>query len=142
MNLLVYFLLKTNKQDDFTKKMKSGEVTQVLQEALNNLIIEQTQITSWKTHLKNICLWFGFVGLYPNLKITVMEKLSPNIRNNYADEIVFALPIIGIEIYEFFSSIFKSRNLQRKIDVVKKLLYVSDGMDPKDKQSILASFGI
>jgi hypothetical protein len=113
--------------------MKSGEVTQVLQEALNNLIVEQTQ---------NICLWFGFVGLYPNLKITVMEKLSPDIRNNYADEIVFALPIIGIEIYEFFSSIFKSRDLQRKIDVVKKLLYVSDGMDPKDKQSILASIGI
>jgi hypothetical protein len=142
MKLLAYFLLKTHKQDDFTKKMKSGEVTQVLQEALNNLIVEQLQITSWKTHLKNICLWCGFVGMYPKLKITVMEKLSPNIRNNHADETLFALPIIGIEIYEFFSSIFKSRDLQRKIDVVKKLLYVSDGMDPKDKQSILASIGI
>jgi hypothetical protein len=121
--------------------MKS-EITQVLQEALQNLIVEQTQITSWKTHLKNICLWCGFVGLYPRLKTTVMKKLSPDIRNNHADETLFVLPIIGIEIYEFFSSIFKSRDVQRKIDVVKKLLYVSDGMNPKDKQSILASIGI
>jgi hypothetical protein len=121
--------------------MKS-EITQVLQEALKNLIIEQTQITSWKTHLKNICLWCGFAGLYPRLKINVIEKLSPDIKDNNAGEVLFVLPIIGIEIYEFFSSIFKSRDVQRKIDVVKKLLYVSDGMHPKDKQSILASIGI
>jgi hypothetical protein len=116
--------------------MKS-ETTLVLQEVLKNLKDDQKQITCWTTHLKNICLWSGLFGIYPSLKSAIFRALRPDIDYVGSSEGLLMLPILGTEIYGFFNSIFKSRDVKRNIGIVQKLLYVSDGMNPKDKQSIL-----